>query len=233
MKQGRLVLFTGTPCQIEGLMSFLKGDFDNLLTQDIICHGVPSPMVWRKYIEYRKEQSKCDTQRIFFRHKQQGWKNFSVNFVFKNHTEYIETVKKDLYMRGFLFDMCLRPSCYDCHFKSKERKSDFTLADFWGIQNVCPEMDDDRGTSLIFVNSNKGARVLDAIKNKIVIKEVDTDKAIYFNPAMIKSASMPPKRKKFLNDIKSNDFCDVIHKYCKTNVFIRILKKLRRILNME
>ena len=228
LKQGRLVLFTGAPCQIEGLLSFLKRDYKNLLTQDIICHGVPSPMVWEKYIEYREEQSECDTKRIFFRHKRQGWKNYSVNFVFKNHTEYIETLKKDPYMKGFLSDMCLRPSCYNCHFKSKERKSDFTLADFWGIQNICLDMDDDKGTSLVFVNSDKGAKIFDAIKDSIVIKEVEADKAICFNSAMIKSAHKPKQREKFLGDMQAHDFPQVIQKYCKTNIYVRICGTIRR-----
>ena len=230
LKQGRIVLFTGTPCQIEGLLTFLGREYDNLITQDIICHGVPSPMVWRKYIEYREQTSASATQRTFFRHKKYGWKTYSVRFIFTNRTEYVGSLNEDPYMRGFLADLCLRPSCYACHFKNKYRKSDFTLADFWGIQNVCPEMDDDKGTSLIFVNSDRGAQIFDAVRERIVTKEVDADIAIGFNSSMIKSVDEPRKRKNFLNDIKTQDFVVVVQKYCRGSFLRKVYRKLRRIL---
>src|SRR5690606_17661880 len=101
-----------------------------------ICHGVPSPMVWKKYIKYREEKAGSSTERIAFRRKDEGWKRYSVSFTFKNDTEYRQNFREDLFMKAFLKDICLRPSCYDCKFKTIHRESDLTLADFWGVQNI-------------------------------------------------------------------------------------------------
>jgi len=127
----RIVLFSGTPCQIGGLKTYLGKEYDNLIMQDIICHGVPSPLVWQKYITLRETKAGSKIGRTFFRHKKYGWKTYSVRFEFSNRTEYEQIFSKDLFMRAFLANLCLRPSCYNCHFKSKERESDITLADFW------------------------------------------------------------------------------------------------------
>lgn len=136
LKSGRKVIFTGTPCQVAGLKSYLGKTYDNLLSVDFICHGVPSPGVWKKYVDYRQKKAGSVIQRISFRRKYKGWKRYSVSFLFENNKEYRETLDKDLYMRAFLKDVCLRPSCYACKFKSIYRQSDITLADFWGIQNI-------------------------------------------------------------------------------------------------
>ena len=118
LDSGRKVLFTGTPCQIGGLYSYLRKPYDSLFTQDIICHGVPSPMVWEKYVEEREKKAVSTTQRMFFRHKKYGWKTYSVLFEFSNNTEYVKKYHEDLFMKAFLNDLCLRPSCYYCSFKS-------------------------------------------------------------------------------------------------------------------
>src|SRR5690606_22917336 len=137
--------FSGTPCQVAGVKSFLGSTYENLFTIDIICHGVPSPKVWQKYIEYREEVAGSKSRKIAFRRKNEGWKIYSLSFTFQNGKEYIQPYNRDLYMRVFLEDICLRPSCYNCQFKTLNRESDITLADFWGIQKICPEMDDDKG----------------------------------------------------------------------------------------
>ena len=158
LENGRVVLFTGTPCQINGLMSYLGKKYDNLYTQDIICHGVPSSKVWKKYLEYTEKLhgSKVDsTINPSFRAKTFGWLNFSVKINFENKTVHAETLKKDLFMRSYLSNALLRPSCYKCSSKGLQRISDVTLADFWGVNRVLPEMFDDKGTSLIFLNTEK------------------------------------------------------------------------------
>lgn len=230
LKEGRMVLFTGTPCQIGGLLSFLKKPYDNLITQDVICHGVPSPIVWKQYIKHREKEAASATRKTFFRHKKYGWKTYSVLFEFTNNTEYVQVFSEDLYIRGFLADLCLRPSCYACAFKNKLRPSDFTLADFWGIQNVIPEMDDDQGTSLVFVNSEKGKKIFEQLKSQIVYKKTDLDTAIKYNRSMIQSVALPPKRDNFMHAIKTQDFQCVVQKYCKKSFIRRVLRKLRRCL---
>lgn len=227
LEQGRKVLFTGTPCQISGLKSYLGKEYDNLFCMDNICHGVPSPKVWEKYVSYRKDEAGSSVQRIAFRLKNEGWKLFSVSFLFSNDTEYIKNQKKDLYMRAFLKDICLRPSCYDCKFKTLNRESDITLADFWGIQNVLPEMDDDKGTSLIFINSQEGQTMLDNIKSELEYKEVDINKAVSYNSAAIKSVNMNPNRNVFFQELDYLEFDKLVKKYCTDKLQIRIKRKIR------
>lgn len=191
LKDGRKVLFSGTPCQIAGLKKFLRKDYENLLSVDFICHGVPSPKIWRMYLNemYRnltQDKSKKSTlsdlpgskkniETISFRHKALGWKEFS--FSIKYHTqgecrEFIESFKKNMFMKAFLSDMILRPSCYHCSAKNGKSQSDITIADFWHIHRVLNNFDDDKGTSLIFINDSKGQRFFNSIIDKINYKRV-------------------------------------------------------------
>ena len=206
LKQGRPVLFTGTPCQIAGLHRYLRKEYDNLFTQDIICHGVPSPLVWEKYVKFREMTAASKTRRTFFRHKKNGWKTFCVQFEFSNCTQYVQTLSEDLYMKAFLKDLCLRPSCYACGTKGHARSSDITLADFWGVWNIAPEMDDDKGTSLVLINSPKGKVLFEEIKQGIVFKEVEWEEAVKYNSAFSKSVVLPDKREAFMETVLQQGF---------------------------
>ena len=238
LRCGRKVFFTGTPCQVEGLYGYLKRDYENLVTLDLICHGVPAPMVWKKYLEYREEQIGKNVRKVSFRDKKYGWKKFSVRIDFLNDEVYESEFSQDLYMKSFLADLCLRPSCYDCRFKGIERKSDFTLADFWGIEKIDPEMDDDKGLNLVFVNSDKGKQIFDEIKDMLVYKEVDKQLAIQDNPAMIRSVKMPRERKYFIKRIiKSRDYSDTINDFMRMRLLyskvVRIVKKIQNYVQKE
>ncbi len=230
LEQGRVVLFTGTPCQIGGLLAYLKKPYDNLYTQDIICHGVPSPMVWQKYVEYRKNQSESTPQSISFRNKDEGWKVFSLRIDFDDGSIYRKTLKNDLMMQAFLKNLCLRPSCYDCAFKSKARQSDITLADFWGIENVLPEMDDDKGTSLVCIHSAKGQALWKELQPYIISRQVNADEAITYNPAMIQSVARPKNREVFFKALQKGSFEKAVNKATKRSLLRRILGKIKRIL---
>jgi len=229
LDSGRKVLFTGTPCQIGGLYSYLRKPYDSLFTQDIICHGVPSPMVWEKYVEEREKKATSTTQRMFFRHKKYGWKTFAVLFEFTNKTAYVKKLHKDPYMRAFLTNSCLRPSCYKCSFKSIQRQADITLADFWGIQNVLPEMDDDKGTSLLLVHSNKGEQLIQAIKTDIKYSAVSVDTVPKYNPAVCNSVSIGKYRQQYMQLFKDHSLDMLSAKFFKSSfkrVLIKALDKL-------
>lgn len=228
--EGRKVMFTGTPCQIEGLKSFLQKDYENLLTQDIICHGVPSPKVHSKYIEFVRKQINGESiDEINHRTKKNGWKDY--NFYIKfNNTEYVQSHNTDLYMQAFLKNTSLRDSCYDCKFKKRNRVSDITLADFWGIESVLPEMDDDKGISLVIVNSKKGKKIFESVKDKIVYQKVDFDDAISHNPSMVYSSKPDINREKFFENLDTIPFDKLVSKYTyKPNFFRRIENKVKRI----
>ncbi len=194
LKKGRQVLYSGTPCQIAGLRKFLRKDYENLLTIDVICHGVPSPMVWQEYIREIKENaregentvslspnlpiSEGDTllghndvriEGIAFRDKRLGWKKFSFALTLaeatadgkKNSVSLSHIHDKDPYFLGFNnYNLYLRPSCYQCPVRDLRSGSDVTLADFWGIETLLPELDDDKGVSVIMANTEKGKKII-------------------------------------------------------------------------
>lgn len=224
----RQVLFTGTPCQIGGLKAYLGQVYDNLFCVDIICHGVPSPKVWKRYILYReKAAGESLTKKIAFRLKDEGWKRSSVLFLFENNTKYQQTVDNDLYMNTFLKDICLRPSCYHCKYKTLNRQSDITLADFWGIENVLPEMDDGKGTSLIFVNSTKGQQMFESIKEMTKYQEVDINHAARYNPSAIRSAKCNSRRDNFFRELNEVDFDELVKKCCSNSIPLRMKLKFK------
>lgn len=206
LENGIQVLFTGTPCQIEGLYSFLKKDYKNLYTQDLICHGVPSKNVWKKYLEYRQKIDNGILEKINFRNKEnKGWSHYEVSFKYINKVVNINH-NKDLYMKLFLKDMILRPSCYDCRFKKRHKKSDITLADFWGINNVLEKINDEKGISLVIVNSEKGDKLLSGIANEIKYELVDFEAAIKDNRSMIKSADINNRTEDYIYNCNFEEF---------------------------
>jgi coenzyme F420-reducing hydrogenase beta subunit len=183
LKQGRKVLFTGTPCQIAGLHNFLRKDYDNLLTIDVICHGVPSPLVWKEYLKSIGNGNYPTN--ISFRDKSSGWKLFSVKYEFLTKT-IVKRFSKDNYMRCFLKDIFLRPSCYDCPSKAGKSDSDITLGDFWGVQNYHPEIDDDKGVGVALIWTDKGKEFFEHIDADCTISNYA--ECIKDNPSLVSSA---------------------------------------------
>lgn len=212
LKNHRWVLFSGTPCQVEGLRGYLGKEYRNLICVDFICHGVPSPKLWGKYVAYREECAGAPAQRTFFRHKKYGWKTYSVLFEFSNNTEYERILSKDVFGQMFFQNICLRPTCYQCDFKNLHHKSDITLADFWGCWNTCPEMDDDKGLSLVLVHSDKGAELMEQVSEQLVIKQVD-ESWLNGNKAMIMSSAKPKNRDYFYDKIDEKSIGWMAKKY--------------------
>lgn len=210
---GKKVLFSGTPCQIAGLYNFLQEEYDELYTCDLVCHGVPSPKIFEGYKNHMEQKYNSSIQRIAFRDKNYGWKLFSVSLQFGNDAVYRKNLEEDVYMQGFLKNYYLRPSCYKCTYAKLPRVSDITLADFWGVAGKYPELDDDNGTSLLLVNTEKGKKMIDSCENSIFKQECDLDYAILNNPCIVKSANEPRLRKNFFKDFNTKDFNYAIKKY--------------------
>lgn len=189
LKEGRKVLFSGTPCQIAGLKHFLNKEYDNLLTVDVVCHGTPSPKVWELYLK-EVVGSVSNIATVSMRDKSRGWKQFSfvMNYNKENETITLSVpFSKNDYMRAFLKDMILRPSCYSCVSKELKSGSDITIADFWGIQSVAPEMNDDKGTGLVLINTDKGRECFDNLDLRK--RETTFEEGYRGNPAILKSAN--------------------------------------------
>ena len=213
LKAGRPVLFTGTPCQIAGLKAYLKCDYDNLLCQDLICHGAPMADVWEKYVQYRQQQAGAEAIAVNFRDKSTGWEDYSISMTFENGAVYKRLFCDDPYMKAFLKDLSLGKSCYRCAFKGMQRQADITLADFWGVKNVYPQMYDGKGTSAVFAHTEKGMEALERIKPQMQLCPVDPEAIVARNPAMIRSVAEPKTRAVFLKEISADDFAAVVGKY--------------------
>lgn len=232
LKKGIKVLFSGTPCQINGLSNYLIKEYDNLLLVDCVCHGIPSPLIWNKYITFQKDKFSNDITEFSFRNKQKSWKNYSIFIKLKNNNTYTIPSSNDIFMKGFLSDLYLRPSCYTCNARGEHRVSDITLADFWGIQNILPELDDDKGTSLVITNTLKGTKIFKSIQDNMIYQTVDLDQAIKYNPSYLKSVTPNKYREKFFNEYNLVPFDVLIQKYGrKKRPFIRrILSKIKRLI---
>lgn len=223
LNQGRLVYFSGTPCQIDGLLAYLNKKYENLILQDIVCHGVPSPKVWKKYLEQFNIEKDA---KILFRDKSTGWDSYS--FTIDQKDKFTQLSSQNEYMKVFLKNLCLRPSCYNCHSKSLHRNSDITLADFWGINNICPELYDNKGTSLVFINSEKGNELFNRIKKNIEYKAVNINEASKYNPSSYQSVSLPKNRSKYMENIFNKDFNQYSRKYTK----ITLVQKFKIIVSI-
>ncbi|MGL4762366.1 MAG: Coenzyme F420 hydrogenase/dehydrogenase, beta subunit C-terminal domain [Sarcina sp.] len=223
LEQGKEVIFTGTPCHIAGLKKFLGREYEKLLLVDIACHGVPSPLVFKRYKEYLANLVGSKLKSISFRDKSNGWKNYKLKFKFENKIEKLELASENYYMKGFLKDIYLRPSCYDCKFKKPFTEADLTLADYWGVQNIHLEFDDDKGTSLVLVNTKKGQEIMNLISDKMDIIETDGEFAISNNPCIVKAVKYNPKREKFFEDFDKVDLIENI----KSNTKISLAQKVK------
>ena len=229
LKDGKTVLFSGTPCQNAGLLSFLGHTDKRLYLLDFICHGVPSPGVFSQYIDYLCQNKHSEVTDFKFRVKDKGWNqsglqlgtkiSFSDGSVIRNYP-----ALKDPYMNGFLEDVYLRPSCYSCPFKKVPKyTSDITIADFWGINRVMPEMNDGKGTSLILIHNKHGEELFNRVKNDFVFKACpDWKTAVRKNQTLLKSAVITEDREGFYELLNKRGFGAAAKKYLST---VRTIRK--------
>ncbi|MBQ6880213.1 MAG: Coenzyme F420 hydrogenase/dehydrogenase, beta subunit C-terminal domain [Bacteroidales bacterium] len=236
LREGREVFFCGCPCQVQALYKFLGNkEYDNLTTCDFICRGVNSPKVFLKYMDMLERQYGAKATEIKFKNKKWGWHNFSMRVNFANGKEYCKDRYHDLFFIGYLqAGNFTRPSCYECHFKGFPQKADITLADFWGIENLDKTMDQDRGTSLVMINSDKGMALFDSIKEDIVWKEFTMADARAGNPAMDSSLKpSKPNRKAFFETLDKEPFEVVAKKFFPPipNKLTALKRKIWRVLH--
>ena len=228
LSEGRQVLFTGTPCQISGLEAYLMKRYDNLLMVDIVCHGVPSPVVYRKYLKSIKNLNRSNIKNIQFREKSSGWKDYNFKVTFEEG-EFVQKSINNVYMEGFLSDLYLRPSCYECKFKKPVTSADLTLGDYWGVQDIHEEFDDDKGVSLILVHTEKGKEVINKISNKMDLLDTDYKYSVRCNPSIVNPAKYNNNREHFFNNIEKRNIERHIYRYTRGNIINRALRKSKKI----
>lgn len=237
LNNNKNVLFSGTACQINALYGFLGKSYDNLYCVDVICHGTPSVELWKKYMS-SIFKNQMDDINVNFRSKKFGWENYGLQINYNGKERFI-TKTESSYMQFFLRDICLRPSCYNCKAKTRVL-SDLSLGDLWGIDDICPELNDHKGTSLVLIRSEKGNRLFTNIKNNLTFKHIQYSDAIVHNPSIYKSVSKPKERNQFYEDMLNLSYRKLAKKYCgsllkrliinriKTSSFWQVIRYVRK-----
>ncbi|PRR84088.1 Coenzyme F420 hydrogenase/dehydrogenase, beta subunit C-terminal domain [Clostridium vincentii] len=219
LKYGRDVLFCGTPCQIHGLKLFLKKDYDNLVLVDLVCHGVPSPKIFKDYINNIEKKKHIKIMDFKFRKKNKFGECYGFEYSGKKKNKIISNCSMGAftpYGVGFFQGLCMRKSCYQCPYSSIKRSSDITLGDYWGIKKIHSQFANICGTSLILVNTVKGEKAISEIKSKINFIVSDINRAKKFNHNLQKATIEPLQRKEFFQDYSKYGYVHVENKYLKS-----------------
>lgn len=206
----RYVLFTGTACQIAGLKSFIPQKLhEKLLTIDVICHGVPSPQIWLDYIKYLELRYKSSIIKACFRDKRYGWHGAKESFLFSSGKEITSKVNNYLYFSG----LTVRDCCKNCHFTNLKRVSDITIGDFWGADANSDYEKDQKGASILLINSDKGKKIFYAINNTFSSESIRIDIGIKNQPQLQHPTELNEKRTEFIDDYSKYGFKFVARKY--------------------
>lgn len=230
LKEDKYVIFTGTPCQVAGLQGYLKKDYGKLIKCDIICHGTPSVKVFNDYKEFMEDKYKSKIKSFNFRSKSIIGEVQVIEIIFENNKIYRKPIHLDPYGKLFFENYTLKPSCYNCKFTNLNRTSDFTMADFWGIEKSIPDFDDKKGVSLVLVNTNRGKEIFNSIKNSIIYVESNITDCMQHN---LQNPSDKPKILiNFWNDYNSNGFLYVAKKYGGYNFIDKSKRECRKRLSL-
>lgn len=227
LDNGKLVCYSGTPCQVGGLRAYLRKDYENLILVDIMCHSVPSPLVFEKYKRYiLKKMNANKILNINFRDKSKYGYKYSMMTVETDNGTYSQGIDTDSYLRAFFSDVSVRPSCYNCHFKTMKRVSDLTIWDCFNINEIDKSFDDDKGTTRVLVQSEKGGKLLENLDD-VRLKELDINIATKKVKEMTNSVNYNSKRKEFFENINDDN---VFEKYYPTNFKTKINSFVRKTL---
>lgn len=214
LRRGEKVLACGTPCQMAALRSFLRKEYENLIIVDFICRGVNSPKVYRKYLDALERKHRGKVVYVKAKNKELGWRNLTRKVVFDNGKVYYGVHMEDDFRRGYHTNVFCRPSCYSCQYKGFPRMADITIADYWGIEKVDKNLDNNIGTSMILLNSKKGEAYFEQVKDRLEWRETSFESILPGNIALRKSIE-PAKidRKQFFEDLDKGTFEEVTEKY--------------------
>lgn len=223
LDNGKYVLFSGTPCQVAGLRAYLQKDYEKLICVDIICHGVPSPLVWKKYLEQESfgKLPRC----VNFRSKKSGWSHYkySIQMEYEDGSSIIQKNGENAFLQGMIQNLYQRPSCSYCLFKGENHPGDITLGDFWGIWNLDESFDDDKGVSAVIVNTDKGKSLLDSCMEQFEVKKVLIDDIKKENPSWAKSSYQHKKRDVFFKEFDKQKVSDLVKRLTVISVPKRCL----------
>lgn len=197
------VLYSGTPCEIAGLKSYIKTNSDLLTTVEVACHGAPSPKVLSAYLEELKSVYGVDNIKLNFRSKVKGWNDYHIDAYNGCQRLLSESHRDNIFMKGFLHELYSRPSCHNCQFKGNYSGADFTLADFWGIETACPDFPSESGASLVIANTEKGKCLWETLLPDLRILPIDLAVALRHNGSLLHSETPHPERSYFFKQMSS------------------------------
>ena len=235
LKSGRKVLFSGTPCQVAGLYAVLGSAASaDLFTVDIVCHGTPSVKVFEKYVREMEKTDNSALNIINFRDKTEGWSGYALQHRFKSGKSVSVHHNRSKYMRLFLSRICQNISCDGCHYRKLPRIADITLGDYWGISKYHPEMNDNKGTSVVLLNTTPGSILFESVADKVVQCDSNVENAIAGNPCIVRSSNPHPKRAEFFANLDKYSLDQLIKMYCPfpsplKRVYIRVRGLLGRV----
>ncbi len=222
LKEGKLVLFTGTPCQCQGLKKYLKKEYENLIVCDIICHANPSQKLFDLYIQSIEKRVHKKVKKIDFRSKVNGWNNSTPILFFEDGTQ----MEEDTFYRAFSRELIDRPSCHSCQFSTIKRGTDLTIGDFWGVEKILPDFCQftNEGVSILLINTKKGQELFDHLTEEMYYKEITVDDAFKWNHHG--NLKMHRNREKFFEKLEEMDIIDNINHCLQPPIYKKILKKM-------
>lgn len=224
LEAGKKVLFSGTSCQIAGLKSFLQMPYENLLCIDIVCHGVPSTKVWKKYLAWQEKRNKEKCVNVNFRNKcDYGWAAHVETLTFESG----KSVNSQIFKKMFYDHTILRPCCYKCPYKSIIHPGDITIADYWGIEKAAPGFSDNKGVSLVLINNQLGVHTFKNVKEMIEYKKCRIEDSM--QQPLVKPFESPINREKFWKDFESRSFDYIVRKYGGQGVDDQIKRKFHKL----
>lgn len=230
LKSNKKVLYSGTPCQVAGLKQYLRGNDQNLWCIDVVCHGVPSPTLWEKYISEMRTKYESNIKDIKFRSKVMGYHTGNMEIHFENGKHYYNTARTDMMLSCFFGEISSRPSCYHCRFKNLQHVSDFTIYDCWSYSKITGKKDDDKGWTHLIVQSEKGLETFEQLKKYYEFVEADIKKGVDLDGSMIEKSAKPhPKRAEFYRDFDTETLSEHVKKYgliTKKDYAIDAVKKI-------
>lgn len=235
LQQGRLVLYTGTPCQVAGLKSYLGCEYENLIAVDIFCHGVGSPLYWERYVQYISQKMKSKVKEVRFREKTYGYNSACLAVYFENGKSTHKGHDDDLYWTAFSKNYIFRPSCYACAFKTVNHVSDFTIGDFWNTTQLPEKFKTANGCSLVLSHTEKAVALLDHMDGIIEREAINLEEALNINGGhqasmLITCPPVPAMREAWFADLCKLSPKELVDKYIPLDVKMRIKSIVKPIL---
>lgn len=229
LKASKLVMFVGTGCQVGGLKKYLNKDYDNLVTVDIVCHGVPSQKLFDDYKETLEKKYKAKVKSFSFRAKKLKGQIQDIEAVFDNGKVYSEYPDIDAYRNMFAKSFTLRPSCFECPYATGKRVGDITIGDFWGIEKALPDFKKELGNSLAIISTERGERLFNSVKEQLEVRESELQRAL--QPSLKSPAKKPANYNEVISDFEKNGYEYISKKYSIVPLTQRVKRKIKKALN--